>query len=118
MHITRHHSCFYLDRLSLGISTFHIYPYSSLLKSITLGRLVVHTSSRTYVFPAKTSQHLVPRESDLDGQMLNAELTVRSPIFWLRLASMGDLGFAEAYMYGEVECADLFEIFEVSTDHF
>ncbi|KAI0917119.1 hypothetical protein AcW2_007338 [Taiwanofungus camphoratus] len=85
----------------------------SLLKSITLGRLVVHTSSRTYVFPAKTSQHLVPRESDLDGQMLNAELTVRSPIFWLRLASMGDLGFAEAYMYGEVECADLFEIFEV-----
>ncbi|EIW59336.1 cyclopropane-fatty-acyl-phospholipid synthase, partial [Trametes versicolor FP-101664 SS1] len=42
-----------------------------------------------------------------------AELTVRNPVFWLRLCAMGDLGFAEAYMYGEIDCDDLAKVFLV-----
>ena len=42
-----------------------------------------------------------------------AELTVRNPNFWLRLCAMGDLGFSEAYMYGEIDCEDLVKVFLV-----
>ncbi|KZT73861.1 CFS1-like protein, partial [Daedalea quercina L-15889] len=42
-----------------------------------------------------------------------ATITVRDPVFWLRLATQGDLGFAEAYMYGEVDCRDLTGLFQV-----
>lgn len=42
-----------------------------------------------------------------------AELTVRNPVFWLRLYAMGDLGFVEAYMYGEIDCDDLAKVFQV-----
>ncbi|EPT05160.1 hypothetical protein FOMPIDRAFT_1111662, partial [Fomitopsis schrenkii] len=46
-----------------------------------------------------------------------ATLTVKDPVFWLRLAMQGDLGFAEAYMYGEVDCADLSALFHVLLDN-
>ena len=42
-----------------------------------------------------------------------ATLTVQDPVFWLRLALQGDLGFAEAYMYGEIDCEDLVTVFLV-----
>ena len=42
-----------------------------------------------------------------------AELHVRNPNFWLRLCAMGDLGFSEAYMYGEIDCEDLVKVFLV-----
>ena len=45
---------------------------------------------------------------------LKAELRVVDDAFWIRLCTMGDLGFAEAYMYGEVECDDLVTTFLVS----
>lgn len=41
------------------------------------------------------------------------ELWVMKEAFWVRLALFGDMGFAESYMLGEVECADLTEFFEV-----
>jgi cyclopropane-fatty-acyl-phospholipid synthase len=31
---------------------------------------------------------------------LHAELSVINDAFWIRLCTMGDLGFAEAYMFG------------------
>ncbi|KAH9841488.1 Mycolic acid cyclopropane synthetase-domain-containing protein [Rhodofomes roseus] len=46
-----------------------------------------------------------------------ATITVRDPVFWLRLATQGDLGFAEAFMYGEVDCLDLTALFEVLLDN-
>lgn len=53
-------------------------------------------------------------ELDVDAsQAPKAELTVRNPNFWLRLCAMGDLGFAEAYMYGEIDCHDLVKVFLV-----
>lgn len=40
-------------------------------------------------------------------------LTVRKESFWVRLALFADMGFAEAYMLGEVKCNDLTGFFEV-----
>ncbi|KAG6878299.1 hypothetical protein C0993_009305 [Termitomyces sp. T159_Od127] len=48
-----------------------------------------------------------------DNEDFKAELRVISDVFWVRLCTMGDLGFAEAYMYGEVECDDLVSLFRV-----
>lgn len=85
----------------------HVTMRFSLLKNITNGQLNIQTPSRTYSFPEKLSSD--GSQTDL----LQVQLTVRNPTFWLRLAAMGDLGFAEAYMYGEVECDDLIKVFMV-----
>src|SRR5882762_3518838 len=45
---------------------------------------------------------------------MHAELHVVNDNFWIRLATMNDIGFAEAYMYGEVKCSDLVAVFRVS----
>ena len=44
-----------------------------------------------------------------------AALKVNNTLFWLRLAAMTDLGFAEAYMFGDVSCTtdDLRFLFQV-----
>ncbi|KZV98619.1 cyclopropane-fatty-acyl-phospholipid synthase [Exidia glandulosa HHB12029] len=44
-----------------------------------------------------------------------AELRVVRDTFWVRLACMGGLGFAEAYMFGDVHCApeDLRSVFKI-----
>jgi cyclopropane-fatty-acyl-phospholipid synthase len=41
-------------------------------------------------------------------------LRVINNTFWVRLCMMGDLGFAEAYMFGDVQCEDLISTFLVS----
>ncbi|KAI0349595.1 cyclopropane-fatty-acyl-phospholipid synthase [Trametes cingulata] len=82
---------------------------TSLLESIAHGTLTIHTPSRTYVFGEDSE-----REDGRDAlRAPKAELTVRNPTFWLRLCAMGDLGFAEAYMYGEIDCEDLVRVFLV-----
>lgn len=40
-------------------------------------------------------------------------LTVKQDEFWIRAILFGDMGFAESYMLGEIECADLTSFFEV-----
>ncbi len=42
------------------------------------------------------------------------ELVVKNDAFWMRLFMFGDMGFAEAFMLGEIECADLTAFFQVS----
>lgn len=81
------------------------------MQNITKGHLRVLTYSHIYTFPTPTDSSLVPDESALPN--LKAELRVINDVFWIRLALMGDLGFAEAYMYGEVECDDLVSLFLV-----
>jgi len=47
------------------------------------------------------------------------ELVVKSDAFWIRTLLFADMGFAESYMLGEVECADLtafFQLFIVNRD--
>ncbi|KAH8895744.1 cyclopropane-fatty-acyl-phospholipid synthase [Thozetella sp. PMI_491] len=41
------------------------------------------------------------------------ELVVKSEAFWMRLFLFADMGFAEAYMLGEVECEDLTAFFQL-----
>ncbi|OJT10650.1 Tuberculostearic acid methyltransferase UfaA1 [Trametes pubescens] len=86
---------------------------TGLLKDIANGTLTIHTADRTYCFGEDRAVH---GGVDADADTLKApkaELTVRNPVFWLRLCAMGDLGFAEAYMYGEIDCDDLAKVFLV-----
>ncbi|KAI0766357.1 cyclopropane-fatty-acyl-phospholipid synthase [Trametes elegans] len=78
---------------------------TSLLQNISSGTLTIHTPNHTYCFGREYADH------DHALKAPKAELTVRNPTFWLRLCAMGDLGFAEAYMYGEIDCEDLAKVF-------
>jgi cyclopropane-fatty-acyl-phospholipid synthase len=80
------------------------------MQRIDKGRLRVLTFSDIYNFPSSSA--LVPFETDPTHR--KAELRVVNESFWIRLCVMGDLGFSEAYMYGEVECDDLVSLFHVS----
>ncbi|KAG9119661.1 hypothetical protein FRC07_005209 [Ceratobasidium sp. 392] len=77
----------------------------ALMQRITIGHLRVLTSSHIYNFPAPEDG--VAREGP------SAELRVVKDSFWIRLATMSDLGFAEAFMYGDVECDDLVTLFKI-----
>jgi len=50
------------------------------------------------------------------GGVGKVELVVKKETFWVRLFLFADMGFAEAYMLGEVECEDLTGFFQVSCD--
>ncbi|KAI1487707.1 cyclopropane-fatty-acyl-phospholipid synthase [Biscogniauxia mediterranea] len=41
------------------------------------------------------------------------EIVVKNEAFWMRLFLFGDMGFAESYMLGEFECADLTAFFQL-----
>lgn len=47
------------------------------------------------------------------GRVEKVDLVVKKEAFWVRLFLFADMGFAEAYMLGEVECADLTGFFSV-----
>ena len=79
----------------------------SVLKNITIGHIRIVTDKCTYEFPAGGP--------DAGHEELHAELRVINDAFWVRLCTMGALGFAEAYMFGDVVCEDLISIFLVST---
>ncbi|KAI1790184.1 cyclopropane-fatty-acyl-phospholipid synthase [Ganoderma leucocontextum] len=79
---------------------------TGLLCNITNGTLIIHTPGHTYTFGEREDDSRTPH-----GPV--ARLTVRNPNFWLRLCAMGDLGFSEAYMYGEIDCEDLVKVFLV-----
>lgn len=59
------------------------------MQRIDKGHLRVLTYSHIYNFPPIR---------DTDGSATKAELRVVNDVFWIRLCTMGDLGFSEAYM--------------------
>lgn len=79
----------------------------ALMQNITKGQLRVFTYDHIYTFPAPGSKE----EAENEMPELKAELRVVNDVFWVRLCTMSDLGFAEAYMYGDVECDDLVSVF-------
>ncbi|KAI0335778.1 cyclopropane-fatty-acyl-phospholipid synthase [Cubamyces sp. BRFM 1775] len=83
---------------------------TTLLKNISNGTLIIHTPSQTYCFGDASRAH---DDSPQESSAPNVELTVRDDMFWIRLCAMGDLGFAEGYMYGEIDCDDLVNVFLV-----
>ncbi|KAJ3733331.1 CFS1-like protein [Lentinula guzmanii] len=78
------------------------------MQNITQGQLKVFTFSQIYTFPSHPETNKVAHK---------AELRVVNDVFWVRLCTMGDLGFAEAYMYGDVECDDLVSLFQIFLDN-
>ncbi|KAJ3992330.1 CFS1-like protein [Lentinula boryana] len=78
------------------------------MQNITQGQLKVFTFSQIYTFPSHPETNKVVHK---------AELRVVNDVFWVRLCTMGDLGFAEAYMYGDVECDDLVSLFQIFLDN-
>ena len=79
---------------------------------IQKGSLRIVTPNHVYEFPPHHAKHFDASSG------VKAELRVISETFWVRLCTMGDLGFSEAYMYGEVECDDLLPVFLVSLNRF
>ena len=96
-------------KLSLPVTL--ILAASSVLKRITVGRISIVTNKCTYEFPAGGPDNSTSHEG------LHSELRVINDAFWVRLCTMGALGFAEAYMFGDVVCEDLISTFLVSTVH-
>lgn len=43
------------------------------------------------------------------------DIRVIRDTFWLRLVTLGDLGFAEAYMAGDCEVSDIVQVFKVGS---
>lgn len=82
---------------------FILHDLTSALSRITTGHLRVLTAESDYHFG-----------EDPEHATRKAEIRVKSSTFWLRLGTMGDLGFSEAFMYGEAECDDLVSLFQVS----
>ena len=80
------------------------------MQKMTVGQLRVLTNSHDYTFP----NPMEPGDGSPNSRPdLKADIRVINDTFWVRLCSMSDLGFAEAYMYGDVECDDLVSLFEV-----
>lgn len=99
-----------MRKILLGLSDTPLTVYlSRLMENITQGQLRVLTYSHIYTFPIAGSER--PEEG------FKAELRVANDVFWVRLCAMSDLGFAEAYMYGDVECDDLVSLFHVCLFH-
>ena len=87
-----------------------INHHDRLMQWIMNGHLRVLTFEHIYNFPAVSN--------DFNTALnLKSELHVSNNVFWIRLCAMGDLGFAEAYMYGDVECDDLVSLFQVRGIH-
>jgi len=95
---------------------------TSLFRRIENGTLVVvdETTGITETFGQK-----LPKEStrsDTNGvngtktkgrAAKKVELRIRKESFWVRLFLFADMGFAEAYMLGEMGCADLTAFFQL-----
>lgn len=84
-----------------------------LMQKITVGQLRVLTSENIYTFPCESSENGI--QSEKYG--CKAELRVVKDTFWVRLCATGDLGFAEAYMYGDIECDNLISLFQIFLDN-
>lgn len=81
--------------------------YFRFLKNISAGHLRVLTYTHIYDFPPIT-------QAEYDNLDDRVELRVVNDAFWVRLLALGDLGFSESYMAGDVECDDLVALFRVS----
>lgn len=97
-----------------GDLDYNKFLITSVLSNIRYGCLTICTPTQTYVF-------FSPLENNTEGQevrdgKLKATLRVRSPKFFLRLLMSGDLGLAEAFMFGDVDVDsdELVRVFLVS----
>ncbi|KZT56536.1 cyclopropane-fatty-acyl-phospholipid synthase [Calocera cornea HHB12733] len=84
------------------------------LGGISRGRLRIVTPAAIYNFPTdemKEKPQLGSTDVVGDASDIHATITVRRDSFWLRVLTTADLGFAEAYMTGEIDVDDLTSLF-------
>ena len=85
----------------------------TLLKNVQAGSLQIVDSDGTLTVCGS------PRRAKTEGgdksvySIPHAELKVLNDLFWVRLALFADMGFAESYMLGEVECPDITAFFRL-----
>lgn len=75
----------------------------ALMEKISVGELRVLTEQGIYTFGKTTP------EDDL-----RAEIRVINDAFWVRMFMLSDLGFAEAYMVGDIQVSNLDSLFKAS----
>ncbi|ORY20671.1 Mycolic acid cyclopropane synthetase-domain-containing protein [Naematelia encephala] len=78
--------------------------------AITWGQLVIETGDERHVFPSPSKRSELGL-GEFEGQAVIVR--VLQDTFWLRLVTLGDLGFAESYMAGECEVSDLAGVFKI-----
>ncbi|KAH9820281.1 Mycolic acid cyclopropane synthetase-domain-containing protein [Melampsora americana] len=74
----------------------------ALMEKISVGELRVLTEQGIYTFGKTTVE---------DG--LRAEIRVINDAFWVRMFMLSDLGFAEAYMVGDIQVSNLDALFKM-----
>jgi cyclopropane-fatty-acyl-phospholipid synthase len=113
-----------LIRVALGsilwgpLLTISKIAVTSLFERIEHGTLVVIEEGTgkidSYGRIANGARRVANGVSTKSASAGKVELKVIGESFWARLILFADMGFAEAYMLGEVECSDLTRFFEVS----
>ncbi|KAK7033855.1 Mycolic acid cyclopropane synthetase [Favolaschia claudopus] len=89
--------------LQLSWFAVHTFARQEIVRHvfISTGSLIVETVEGTLRFGSS------------EGSKLHGQFTVKSPTFWTRVAMFQDLGFAEAYMFGEIECEDMSAVLKI-----
>ncbi|KAI6831025.1 cyclopropane-fatty-acyl-phospholipid synthase [Hortaea werneckii] len=86
----------------------------NLLKQVQVGSLqITDTDGTLTVCGSPRRASAAPETEKSVYTTPHAELRVLNDLFWVRLAIFADMGFAESYMLGEVECPDLTAFFKV-----
>jgi len=96
---------------------------TSLFARIENGSLMVvdEVTGTTEVYGEKIAKEMSVVINGVNGEYKErlgagkVELIVHKESFWVRLFLFADMGFAEAYMLGEIECSDLTAFFQVRT---
>lgn len=92
------------------LALFRQIQVGSLQITDTDGSLTVCGSPVRVPAEGEKSVHSIP----------HAEFRVLNDLFWMRLLVFADMGFAESYMLGEIDCPDLmafFKVFIVNRQH-
>ncbi|RMY78793.1 hypothetical protein D0863_00417 [Hortaea werneckii] len=86
----------------------------NLLKQIQVGSLQITDTDGTLTVCGSPRRASTATETEKSVYTTpHAELRVLNDLFWVRLAIFADMGFAESYMLGEVECPNLTAFFKV-----
>ncbi|KAI0087071.1 cyclopropane-fatty-acyl-phospholipid synthase [Irpex rosettiformis] len=91
------------------------------LQGIAVGKLLIVTPDATYHFPFQPAEGREEKpvsfsRSYSDDPQPEAKIIVKNKSFFLRLAASPDIGFSEAYMFGDIDVEtdrlkDIFRIF-------
>ncbi|KAF2483200.1 methoxy mycolic acid synthase 1 [Neohortaea acidophila] len=86
----------------------------ALLKNIQLGSLRITDIDGTLTVCGSPRRAEPADAADKNVYSIpHTELRVLNDLFWVRLLLFADMGFAESYMLGEVECSDLTAFFKL-----